>query len=101
MIDYPDGDVYYESFTINMRACMISQLTTSGDGTLTYNLYTPVEYISYTAFTLTHVAGTEQPPNTDCGYTLDYTAQWLTYYGTVISLPSFITWDHSNFRFEV
>ena len=50
---------------------------------------------------MTHVAGTERAPASDCGYTLDYTAQWRTYYNTVIALPAFIVWDHVNLRFEV
>ena len=69
--------------------------------THTYNIYTPVEYKSYLPFTQVHVAGTEKPPASDCGYTLDYTAQWRTYYNTLIALPTFIVWDHANLRFEI
>ena len=99
--DHPTADAYFESLTINMRACEIQSMTTSGDSSHTYNIYTPVEYVSYSAFTQTHVTGTERSASAVCGYTIDYTAMWRTYYNTVISLPSFIVWNHANLRFEI
>jgi hypothetical protein len=101
LVDYPDGEVYYEPFNLNIRVCMIQSITSDSDLSHTYNIYTPVEYITYSEFTQVHVAGTQKPLDSDCGYTLDYTAQWRTYYNTLLSLPSFISWDHLNLRFEV
>ena len=36
-----------------------------------------------------------------CGYTINYSVQWKTYYDTYIDLPPFITWDDANKWFIV
>ena len=36
-----------------------------------------------------------------CEYTLSYTPTWKTFYDTEIDLPSFITWNESERRFEI
>ena len=76
-------------------------MTNSGDLTHTYNIYTPVEYISYTAFTQAHVPGTERVSSSVCGYTIDYSVAHRNYYDVVVPLPPFLVWDHSNLRFEI
>jgi len=41
------------------------------------------------------------PALAECGYVLTYEARWFTFYGTYITLPSFIIWDKFNWLFTV
>ena len=94
--------MHYESVLINMRNCEVNALTTTIPSfTHTYDIYTPIEYLEYAAYGQTHLAGTDRTPAAQCGYTIDYSAMWRTYYNTVIALPSFITWNHAQLRFEI
>ena len=99
--DHTNSYVHYEPITVNIRTCVILSMTTSGDTTHSYNIYTPVEYLTYSLFTQTHQGGTERSSGQVCGYTINYSAKFLTYFGTVIDLPSFIVWNHADLRFEI
>ena len=66
---------------------------TTSLATLTYNVYTPVEIVTYTGPDAIAEASTLRSPATDCGYPVDFTAKWRTFAGTLINLPSFIVWD--------
>ena len=60
--DYPSAGVVYEPFTIKIKACQLTALTTDSDAALIYNIYTPVDYMTYSAFGQDHVPGTESDP---------------------------------------
>ena len=103
--DYPNEASYFNQFRLKMRNCIITSFTKDADkvgaDALEYILYTPVNKFDYTAWVPVHDATTLNSPATDCGYVVQYTSKWRTFYDTELPLPDFIhwqwpTWDPSS-----
>lgn len=93
--EYGDYEAtYYEAFDLDMLNCQIGSFNKDADSAEEYILYTPVEKYPYTAWTDNPVAGTARSPATVCGYTVNYSVKWRTFYDTLIdiTLPNFIFW---------
>ena len=92
VISSPTTAHSFIGFTVQINSCQVTALNSDIDSSVTYSLGTPVVYKPYTVFT---------ENGTSCGYTINYSTSWLTYYGTTLAtLPPFVTWNHANTRFE-
>lgn len=97
----PVNDVRWEPIQIMLKNCQVTDFTFPAVADVTYCIYTPVTHILMTQFTEVDQAGFIKPAMTSCGYAITYTAKWRDYYDTVIALPPFVTWNPTDFRYEV
>lgn len=92
--------VYYNQFKVNMKNCQVTGFNKDNDQTYNYILYTPVIKKPYTAFTDIAQAGTIRT-GSNCGYTVNYKVEWETYWGTRITIPTFIEWYEGSTTFWI
>ena len=92
--------VMYNSVLVNMKNCQVLSFNKDADQSYNYILYTPVHKYPYTAFTDNAQAGYIQS-GSNCGYTLNYKVEWETYYGTRITIPTFIEWYELTTQFWI
>jgi hypothetical protein len=97
----PVTAVRVQPIQINLHNCQISDFDFPTLDPVLYNVYTPIIHILMTQFTETSVSNPRVSSPTTCGYTVTYTAKWRDFYDTVISLPEWITWNPTDFRYEV
>ena len=78
-----------------MKNCQVASFTKDSDQTLTYILYTPLLKHDYTAWVDVAEVGTTNGAS-NCGYTVEYSAQWKNFYETDLALPTMVNWKWNS-----
>jgi hypothetical protein len=97
---YPVNAVQWQPIQIMLQNCQVTDFTFPAQANVNYIVYTPIIYVPMSHFAEIDQAGFIRT-GSSCGYSISYTVTWQNYWGTAISLPSFISWNPTLFRFEI